>query len=235
MIFAETVKKIRDDHGYTQNDLAKGLGLAHSSISSVERGIAHSQTKTAHKVARLELFTESERNLLKDIIKSERKESIELRYVSAIEFGKLIRRLRKNRKMTLAEFRSVIGVNSSILSETENGKTDRDSVIYERIANCERLEPYERMHLREALKKVKDKNYDHYITVNEQRGHHPTRGETRIPSIPNFYKELHSICNEEGNLSDVDVNHPVLQSLRVKLGGNRVFENNIEEKEVTTK
>lgn len=44
-----------------------------------------------------------------------------------------------------------------------------------------------------------------------------------IRNLPNFYKDLNSLCGEDGSLKEVDRNHPKLQELRMSVGGKRIM------------
>ena len=47
------LKKLRVDHDFTQEDVAKKLGIATPSYSLIERGIRHGSPKTWEKIQKL--------------------------------------------------------------------------------------------------------------------------------------------------------------------------------------
>lgn len=122
-----------------------------------------------------------------------------------MKFHELLKGFRESRSITQSEMARRFGLDVTTYRNAESGKTSANTPSAKSIMVNDEL-------TKDELQSLKDRAF-----VGE-------RGVRRVQDIPNFYEELHDL----GNLSDVDISHPALQKLRVKVGGKEVYKSGHE-------
>lgn len=120
-----------------------------------------------------------------------------------MEFGMVLREVRKSNKLSMRLLAEYVGVSQTTIAKIEKGDISPFSDTSRKIREMDIFNEEEIARMEKAL------------PDNDPNG-------VPISEIPGFYDKLNSLYHGVENLNHVDVNHPVLQELRVALGGERI-------------
>ncbi|MBO8129681.1 MAG: helix-turn-helix transcriptional regulator [Peptococcaceae bacterium] len=121
IVKGEQIRALREERGYTLQELAKKASLSLSYLSEIERGSKHPSLKTIEKLAKA---LHIPKNQLLDAGSNDNNLSI----------GHKIRLIRNEKNLSLQELAQRVGISLSYLSEIERGLVSPSLTTLKRLA-----------------------------------------------------------------------------------------------------
>lgn len=121
LVKGQQIRILREERGYTLQELAERAQLSLSYLSEIERGSKRPSLKTIDKLAQA---LDVPRSGLVEDDKQER----------GLSIGDKIRLLRKEKRLSLAELAQEVGISTSYLSEIERGTVYPSLFILKQLA-----------------------------------------------------------------------------------------------------
>lgn len=129
----EELINLRQAHKITQSDLANGIGVHHTTINKIEKGLRNAGKENQQAI--IEFFTKLTGNIeqVKEV-KEEMKTPAErkFKYIPSFDRNRL-KELRKSKGYSLIQLGEKIGVSAASIGFWENGQTKPNSVNFAKL------------------------------------------------------------------------------------------------------